>query len=45
MSNSVQLRLDDANSDYKPENLNLNRTKLSGYPIAQVLPYQPPTAV
>ncbi len=39
MSNSVQLRLDDTNSDYKPENLNLNGNKLSGYPMAQVLPY------
>ena len=40
MSNTVQMRL-DAMPEYRPENLNLADEKLSGYTIAQVLPYQP----
>jgi uncharacterized protein (DUF2235 family) len=43
MSNSVQLRLDGI-ADYRPENLQLTGSQLSGYPIAQVLPYNPPSA-
>lgn len=41
MSNSVQMRLDGI-ADYRPENLNLSGNQLSGYPIAQVLPYGEP---
>jgi uncharacterized protein (DUF2235 family) len=39
IANTVQMRLDDAKSDYHPENLTLDKAKLSGYPVAQVLPY------
>ncbi len=42
MSNTVQMRLDDPATEYAPGNLKLNGTKLDGYPIAQVLPYQRP---
>jgi hypothetical protein len=42
MSNTVQLRLDGTSlPQYDPENLALSDRKLSGYGIAQVLPYQP----
>ena len=43
MSNSVQIRLSEQR-DYRPENVNLNvdRIELSGYCIAQVLPYRTP---
>ena len=41
MSNSVQLRIDDASPTYAPENLTIVNGKLGGYPIAQVLPYGP----
>lgn len=37
MSNSVQMRL-DGDADYRPENLNLNGSRLVGYPVAAVLP-------
>jgi uncharacterized protein (DUF2235 family) len=40
MSNTVQLRLDGL-PQYNPENLALSNRQLSGYPIANVLPYQP----
>jgi hypothetical protein len=36
------MRLDSNDLGYKPENLSLNGTKLSAYPMAQVLPYQKP---
>ncbi len=39
MSNSVQMRLDGGVA-YQPPNLNLTGTKLTGYSIEQVLPYQ-----
>jgi hypothetical protein len=38
MANTVQRRL-DMNKDYSPENLAIKDGKLSGYSIAQVLPY------
>jgi uncharacterized protein (DUF2235 family) len=38
MANTVQRRL-DMNKDYSPENLAIKDRKLSGYFIAQVLPY------
>jgi uncharacterized protein (DUF2235 family) len=41
MSNSVQMRLDGM-ADYGPGNINLNGRQLSGYPIAQMLPYKIP---
>ena len=37
-SNSVHMRLNRM-ADYRPENVSLNGSQLSGYPIAQVLPY------
>jgi|HubBroStandDraft_1064217.scaffolds.fasta_scaffold00399_2 uncharacterized protein (DUF2235 family) len=40
MSNTVQLRLDGL-PQYAPENLAISNRKLSGYPIANVLPYLP----
>jgi len=44
MSNTVQLRLDGKAPDgiplYTPENLAISNRKLSGYPIASVVPYQ-----
>jgi len=40
MSNTVQLRLDGL-PQYAPENLAIPNRQLSGYPIANVLPYQP----
>jgi hypothetical protein len=40
MSNTVQLRLDGL-PQYAPENLTISNRRLSGYPIANVLPYQP----
>lgn len=39
MSNSVQMRLDGL-ADYRPENLSCIGKQLSGYPVAQVLPYK-----
>ncbi len=40
MSNTVQLSLDGL-PQYAPENLAISNRQLSGYPIANVLPYQP----
>lgn len=40
MSNTVHMRLDGM-ADYRPENVHLNGSQLSGYGIVQVLPYQP----
>ena len=40
MSNTVEVRLEGP-LDYLPENLNLEGNQLSGYSIAQVLPYRP----
>jgi uncharacterized protein (DUF2235 family) len=40
MANTVQCRLDQ-DQEYTPNNLKLDGRKLSGYPVAQVLPYVP----
>jgi uncharacterized protein (DUF2235 family) len=39
MSNTVQMRLDDKDAQYHPENLNLQDRRLAAYPIVDVLPY------
>ena len=39
LSNTVQLRL-DGNNHYAPENVKIVDRRLSGYSIAQVLPYK-----
>jgi uncharacterized protein (DUF2235 family) len=40
MSNSVKMRLDDKEADYRPENLRLINGQISGYLIVDVLPYK-----
>lgn len=43
MSNSVQMRL-DGDAEYRPENLSLDGSRLVGYPVIPVLPYETPKA-